>query len=157
MCDKPWIRRARFDEAGALTELTIRSKAYWGYDASFLADARRDLEFRPDRFLPAFHVYILEDGEETFGFCSLVFIDSETIELHDLFIEPSQIGKGYGKRLWHHALNIGRQLGFRTLVLTADPNAESFYAHKGAVRIGEKTSSVRPERKLPIMEYCLKE
>ncbi|HXJ16714.1 MAG TPA: GNAT family N-acetyltransferase [Candidatus Polarisedimenticolia bacterium] len=95
--------------------------------------------------------------KRTFGFCSLVFIDSETIELHDLFIEPSQIGKGYGKRLWHHALNIGRQLGFRTLVLTADPNAESFYAHQGAVRIGEKTSSVRPERKLPIMEYCLKE
>src|SRR5262245_48541984 len=34
------IRRARAAEAAALTELSLRSKALWGYDAAFLARCR---------------------------------------------------------------------------------------------------------------------
>jgi len=58
-----------------LTELTIRSKAYWGYDDSFLADARPELEFQLSKFLPDFHVYVLETGGELLGFCSLIPLD----------------------------------------------------------------------------------
>jgi N-acetylglutamate synthase-like GNAT family acetyltransferase len=140
---KAQIRRARFDGAPLLTELTMRSKLFWRYDASFLADARQELEFQPNKFLPDFHVYILEEDGQMLGFCSLIPIEHETIKLHDLFIEPSHIGKGYGKLLWGHSVNAARELGIRTLVLTADPNAEPFYARQGAVRTAEKTSSVR--------------
>ena len=34
------IRPARADEAEFLTGLSLRSKAYWGYDAAFLARCR---------------------------------------------------------------------------------------------------------------------
>lgn len=147
------IRRARFDDAPRLTELTVRSKAYWRYDAAFLADARQELEFHPTKFLPDFHVYILEEDGQMVGFCSLIPLGPDTMELHDLFVEPSHIGKGYGKLLWGHAVNVARELGCRTLVLTADPNAEPFYVRQGAVRTGEKASPVRSERRLPVMEY----
>ena len=151
----PHVRRARPEEGGLLTELTVRSKAYWGYDDSFLESARLALEFQASKFLPDFHVYILEAEGQPLGFCSLTFVDSDAVELHDLFIEPRHIGKGYGKELWDYAVNLARSLGFSRLVLTADPHAEPFYARQGAVRIGEKTSPVRSDRWLPVMEYVL--
>ena len=151
----PQIRRARPEESAMLTELTFRSKAHWGYDDSFMERSRADLEFQAGKFLPDFHVYILEAEGEPSGYCSLIPVDTNTVELHDLFIEPRHIGKGYGKQLWDYAVNLARTLGFGRLVLTADPNAEPFYARQGAVRIGEKTSPVGSDRKLPLMEYIL--
>jgi len=151
----PQIRRARPEEASKLTELTVRSKAHWGYDDSFMERSRADLEFQANKFLPDFHVYILEADGEPLGYCSLISVDSNTVELHDLFIEPRHIGKGYGKELWNYAVNLARTMGVSRLVLTADPNAEPFHARQGAVRIGEKTSPVASDRRLPVMEYIL--
>jgi GNAT superfamily N-acetyltransferase len=151
----PHVRRARQDEAGLLTDLTVRSKAFWGYDDSFLEGARQELEFNACKFLPDFHVYIIEAEGQPLGFCSLISVDGSTVELHDLFIEPRYIGKGYGKELWDYAVKLARSLGFSRIVLTADPNAEPFYAHQGAVRVGEKASPVCSDRVLPVMEYIL--
>ena len=141
------IRRARLEEADLLTALTMRSKAHWQYDAAFLAAARQELEFPPGKFLPDFHVYVLEQTGKIVGFYSLIPLPPERIELNDLFVEPSRIGKGHGKRLWDHAIDLSRRLGFRKLVLTADPHAEPFYLRQGAVRVND----------LPILEYRLRE
>lgn len=149
------IRRAHPDESGFLTELTVRSKAHWGYDDSFMEAERHELEFQPAKFQPDFHVYVLEEHDERIGFFSLIPINHETVELHDLFMEPGRIGNGYGKQMWDYAVNLARDLGYRRLILTADPHAEPFYARQGAVRIGEKTSRAFPDRKLPLMEFSL--
>jgi hypothetical protein len=42
------IRAARPEEAPELSELYVRSKAVWGYDKTFMALARADLEVRPE-------------------------------------------------------------------------------------------------------------
>jgi GNAT superfamily N-acetyltransferase len=149
------IRRACEDEASLLTELTLRSKAHWGYDDAFMADARKDLTFQASKFLPDFHVYILESEDKPLGFCSLIPIDRTAIELYDLFVEPSCIGKGYGKQLWDYAVHLARDLGFNLMILTADPHAESFYLRQGAIRTGEKPSKIRPDSMVPIMKYVL--
>jgi len=149
------IRRATTDDACALTELTMRSKANWRYDEDFLRDARADLEFQPGKFLPDFHVYVLEENCRMLDFCSLIPGEEGRMELHDLFVEPDCIGKGFGKQLWDHAVQVARSQGFRTLVLAADPNAEPFYVRQGAIRVGEKTSPVRPDRRLPVLEFVL--
>ena len=117
---------------------------------------QRELEFRPEKFLPEFHVYVLKQGAAIVGFCGLIPLGCEMVELNDLFVEPSRIGKGLGKRLWDHALELARRLGYRKVVLTADPHAEPFYMRLGAVRVGEKPSSVLPGRVLPILEYHLR-
>jgi GNAT superfamily N-acetyltransferase len=149
------IRQAKPEEANMLTGLTLRSKAYWGYDEAFMADAREELVFDGRKYLPDFHVYVLEDDAGALGFCGLARVGAETIELHDLWVEPAHIGKGYGKRLWDHAVNLARGSGLAKIVLTSDPNAEEFYLRQGAVRIGEKASSIRDGRTLPILEYRL--
>jgi N-acetylglutamate synthase-like GNAT family acetyltransferase len=154
MSNQPTIRQARPDDATALTELTMRSKAHWGYDDVFLSAARRELEFRPEKFQPGFHVYLLEDGEVILGFYSLI-PRGEEVELHDLFVEPGHIGTGCGKRLWDHAMTVARQLGFHTVIFTADPNAEPFYLRQGAVRVGQTASTISADRMLPLMQYRL--
>ncbi len=150
------IRQARPEDATALTELTMRSKAHCGYDGSFLTDARQELEFRPEKFQPDFHVYLLENGEGILGFYSLL-PQGDEVELHDLWVEPSHIGTGCGKRLWDHAMTVAHGLGFRTVTITADPNAEPFYSQRGAVRVGETSSTIRSGRMLPLMKYRLSE
>lgn len=149
------IRRAHPEERDFLSGLTIRSKGHWGYEDAFMEAVREELEFQPNKFQPDFHVYILEENGERLGFCSLIPIDGETVELHDLFVEAKCIGKGYGKQLWNFAVGLARDLGYRKLTLTADPHAEEFYVSRGAVRVGERTSTALPERKLPVMEYSL--
>jgi GNAT superfamily N-acetyltransferase len=149
------IRPADPQEAPFLTELTIRSKAHWGYSEAFMTAATPELEFRTEKFLPDFLVYVLELNNTLVGFCSLLPVDDDTIELHDLFIEPSHIGHGHGKSLWLFALDVARGRGFKRLTLTADPNAEPFYLAQGARRIGEKPSPVQNGRSLPVLEYLL--
>jgi GNAT superfamily N-acetyltransferase len=149
------VRHARPEEASSLSELSMRSKALWQYDKSFLADAKPDLTFRPGKFLPEFHVYVLEVEGKPEGFCSLLPKDTESIELEDLWIELGSIGRGYGRRLWNHAAGVARGLGFVRMVLVADPNAEPFYVRMGAQRIGLLPSPVRAGRLLPILEYVV--
>jgi len=153
------IRRAHPEEGDLLTAIAVRSKAYWGYDEEFMASAREVLEFRASEFLPDFHVYILEVEGRPAGFCSLSPVNEETIRLNDLFIEPGQIRKGYGKQLWDYSMKLARSLGFKKIVLASDPNAEPFYIRLGAVRVGEVASPYRsdPNRKRPVMEFVLSE
>lgn len=47
------IRQARTDETDALTALTLRSKASWGYDTEFMRAATPKFTFRAERFAPA--------------------------------------------------------------------------------------------------------
>jgi GNAT superfamily N-acetyltransferase len=131
----------------------MRSKAHWGYDAQFLADAREDLAIRPERFLPEFHVYILEVDGFLAGFCSLARVDEHKIEMDGLFIDPERIGKGLGTLLWKYAVSVASKAGCSEMVLTADPYAEAFYLRMGAFRTGEKESPIRPGRKLPLMKF----
>jgi GNAT superfamily N-acetyltransferase len=147
------IRQARVDECNSLTELAMRSKAHWGYSAEFMANVRADLEVRPEKFMPGFHVYVLENANEMIGFYSLRPENSEGVILEDLFIYPQHIGQGYGKMLWDHSLAVARSLGYRKLTLISDPYAEPFYARQGAVRTGETESNALAGRMLPVMEY----
>jgi len=149
------IRPAEPSEGPFLTELTIRSKAHWGYSEAFMKAATPELEFLAEKSRPDFLVYVLELDSTRVGFCSLLRVDDNTAELHDLFIDPLHIGCGHGKALWLFALDLARRRGFKRLTLTADPNAEPFYLAQGAVRIGEKPSQVQDDRSLPVLEYLL--
>ena len=76
------IRSADPSEAPFLTQLTIRSKAHWGYSEHFMTVATPELEFRVEKFVPDFLVYLLEVDQTRVGFCSLLRVDDNTIELH---------------------------------------------------------------------------
>jgi GNAT superfamily N-acetyltransferase len=142
------IRPARPGEAATLTELALRSKAHWGYDAAFMATVRPILTFTEDD-LTATPVWVLERGGAAQGLYRLTG-EPPTGELEDLWLDPAAIGHGDGRRLLAHALATAAGLGFRALRIEADPHAEGFYAAMGATRIGERRSP--SGRTLPLME-----
>jgi GNAT superfamily N-acetyltransferase len=147
------IRQASPSEAELLTELALRSKGHWGYDAEFLRDCRIDLTLTPD-YVASSPVYVVEDEGRTAGFYSLSGEGSE-VELMHLFVEPWAIGRGFGKLLFQHAVETARALGFERLVIGSDPFALDFYKAMGARVVGEVASIVRPGRMLPLLHYTL--
>lgn len=148
-------RRARPQEAGALSALALRSKAHWGYDAGFMEACRRELTLTPE-FIEHDHVYVLESGGCLIGFYTLTKWNAD-IELGHFFVDPPAIGRGAGRRLWEDAVDRAVELGYTRLIIQSDPNAEGFYRKLGAERIGEVPSQVRPGRTLPLLMYPLTE
>ena len=147
------IRHARPEEAATLSDLALRSKAHWGYDAAFLEACREDLTITADDIAHA-PVFVLEEDGRVIGFYALRWAGDEAL-LTDLFVDPEHIGRGHGHRLWEHAVKIARRSGFATLTLHSDPYAEGFYRAMGAVRVGVVPSTVFPERLLPLMRFSL--
>ncbi|MBC7909550.1 MAG: GNAT family N-acetyltransferase [Pyrinomonadaceae bacterium] len=148
------IRSARELEASLLTELAIRSKGHWGYDAEFLEDCRVDLTITPE-YIASHPIFVLEEQGKVVGFYSLERQANNDVELMHLFVEPAGIGGGHGRRLWQHAVESARKLGFQEMVISSDPQAEAFYKAMGARRVGEVASIVRAGRMLPLVRFTL--
>jgi GNAT superfamily N-acetyltransferase len=147
------IRAARPDEAEALSELTFRSKAYWGYDEAFMTACRDTLTI-PAAQVEARRTAVAEQDGRILG---MVTVDGDPPEgaMGMLFVEPDAIGRGVGRRLFEHALATARAIGFTRLKIDADPNAEPFYLAMGARRIGAIPSDAIPGRSLPLLEVTL--
>lgn len=144
------LRPAGPDEAVAISELALRSKAHWGYDAEFLAACRDDLTIDPV-WCDGVRLVVAEADGTLLGY-SRIAGRPPVGELAGLFVDPAAIGQGLGGRLLRKAADLAHRLGLRTLTIDSDPHAEPFYLHCGAVRVGEAASTVRPDRLLPRLE-----
>jgi GNAT superfamily N-acetyltransferase len=148
------IRSARAAEAGILSDLALRSKAHWGYDAEFLEACRAELTVAPDDVARRRTAVADEDGR-VLGFTTLER-EPPTGVLGMMFVEPRAIGRGIGRLLFAHTAARGRELGFARLTIDADPHAESFYRAMGAVRAGSVPSGSVAGRVLPRMVVTLR-
>ena len=147
------IRRARPDEAAALTALAARAKAHWGYDAEFMARVIDAMSISAGD-VEAHEVWLLEDASgRTVGFHRV--IPDDRAEVEDMWVEPDAMGNGHGRRLFEHAIAIARAFGATELELDADPNAIGFYERMGMERIGETHSTLISGRALPRMRITL--
>ena len=54
---------------------------------------------------------------------------------------------------WRRAVEAAASLGCQVLEWETDPHAEPFYERMGAVRVGQRESSLFPGRMLPVMRY----
>ncbi|MCC9306354.1 GNAT family N-acetyltransferase [Kitasatospora sp. RB6PN24] len=147
------VRPARPTEAAELTALVLRSKRHWGYDEAFMAAVRAELTVTPGQLVPGRALVADRDGV-LLGFGRLAGTAPEG-ELEMLFVEPTVIGQGVGKRLYHQLLELARSAGFTSLTIDADPNAADFYTAQGAVRTGETPSGSIPGRMLPLLTVRL--
>jgi GNAT superfamily N-acetyltransferase len=145
------LRRAVPDEAESITALTGRSKSYWGYSPDVIERMRTILTIEPAAIRDG-HVTVAEQAGSLVGFYQLGGTPPDG-ELMDLFVTPELIGTGLGRLLWESAVRESRAVGFHTVVLEADPNAEPFYLRMGAERIGSR--EVAPGRILPVMRATL--
>jgi GNAT superfamily N-acetyltransferase len=147
------IRRAQRREGPELTQLALRSKAYWGYSDGFLAACRAELTVTAAQ-VEADLVAVAMETDEIVGFYSL----RETLPLGDVaafFVEPLRIGQGIGRALLAHLVASAQAAGFACLRIEADPHAVAFYERHGAAQIGEVASGSIPGRNLPLLELRL--
>jgi GNAT superfamily N-acetyltransferase len=147
------LRPARTDDAGALSDLAISSKAAWGYDEAFIEACRTELTITPRR-IAAERIVVAEDGDAVVGFSSLV-IEGGTADLVDLFVDSGRLRRGIGSLLFDDALAAARAGGAVRVQIEADPHAEAFYERRGARRIGLAPSGSIPGRMLPLLEVDL--
>jgi N-acetylglutamate synthase-like GNAT family acetyltransferase len=141
------IRRARDDEAAALTDLNLRSKAHWGYDESFMAAAKAELWVTDGTIR---RTWVATTEGRAVGVITMSEPD-DRMEVELLFVEPMAIGTGVGRALWTLAVEQSLAAGVKTLIVQSDPNAVGFYERMGAEQIGE---SISPStgRSLPLLE-----
>ena len=147
------IRAARSDEAEVLTELSLRSKACWGYDAGFLVRCRAVMTVKA-RNIESHPHYVAELNGRIAGFYGF---EPETGGggLDYLFVEADLVGRGVGRALWRHAVHTARGLGHPALIVVSDPNAEGFYRNMGCRRIGTQPSELENGRQLPLLRLAL--
>jgi predicted N-acetyltransferase YhbS len=148
------IRPARPDEADALSDLSTRSKAVWGYDAAFLALCRTALRVKFES-VQAWPYFVAERDGRVLGFYGFEPVP-EGVGLDFMFVAPEAIGQGVGRALWDHAVTTARTLGHDTLVIVADPNAEGFYRRMGARPAGAQSSDLEEGRLLPVLHFPLR-
>ncbi|MFJ4693954.1 GNAT family N-acetyltransferase [Streptomyces sp. NPDC088766] len=148
------LRPARAAEAGMLTDLALRSKAHWGYDAEFLEACRDELTVAANEV--TLRRTTVADGDgHILGFTTLEG-EPPTGVLGMMFVDPRAIGRGIGRLLFEHTVAAGRDLGFTRITIDADPNAEPFYRAMGAVRTGSIPSGSIAGRVLPRMVVAVR-
>ncbi|RZJ42048.1 MAG: GNAT family N-acetyltransferase [Chryseobacterium sp.] len=145
--------RAKPDDHQVLTDITKKSKAYWGYSAEQMEEWS-DLLTITEEYIKTNEVYHLSINDVTIAFYSYLILNEDSAKLDNLFVLPSEIRKGYGKLLMNDFLNKIRETTIKNITLDADPNAQKFYERFGFVKIGEIETSVK-DRFLPIMEKKL--
>jgi GNAT superfamily N-acetyltransferase len=147
------LRPPKPDEAVALTELCLRAKAAWGYDAAFMAACRDELTLTRVA-LGAPHLQVAEIDGALAGIAQLT-VKGAIAELDKLFVEPARFGAGGGRALFAWARETARRAGARVLVVDSDPNAVGFYRAMGATDDGVVASGSLPGRFIPRLKLVL--
>lgn len=147
------IRPAHLYELPALSDLCLRSKAYWKYDRAFIEACREELTITPDN-LNEDYVMVADDGGKHAGVIHLV-LEGTTAELEKLFIDPNWIGKGVGRKLFQWAVETARAKGATLMNVVADPGAVPFYEKMGFKQFATFPSGSIPGRELPHMRLNL--
>jgi ribosomal protein S18 acetylase RimI-like enzyme len=148
------ILPAKPEQAKALTQIALAAKAHWGYPERWMELWRPQLTFT-SAYFEKNESWVAELNGISVAFYTLLQKDGNAW-VEDLWVSPELIGKGIGKSLFLHALNISRQRGFKKLQLEADPNAVGFYEKMGMYKIGERRYELEGQlRILPKMEIKL--
>jgi GNAT superfamily N-acetyltransferase len=144
------IVRARPEDADALTEIAFAAKRHWGYPERWIEAWREILTMRPE-FIAANIAYCAIEENDAVGFYVLT-TEGDGLHLDHLWIVPHAMGRGIGRALFEHAVKQAKALGFHTIKIEADPNAEGFYERMNARRVGTNVTEIEGDhRELPLL------
>lgn len=147
------IREAATSEAGTLSALALQAKAHWGYSGETLESWKDQLEISPSD-VASKPTYVGAISGNIIGFYSLV-PSERAWELDNLWVAPQLMRRGVGRALLAHALELAFRGGASSVIVDADPNAESFYLSCGATRYGEVPAPIpgQPNRVRPQLAF----
>lgn len=124
------IRRAAASDAGRLTRLVRRSRAYQGPYAPMVERYR----IGPD-YIEAHRVFVAADSgtDRVLGFYALL-LDPPELDL--MFVADAAQGRGVGRLLVGHLREEARRAGLTDVRIVSHPPAEGFYRSVGAEQVG---------------------
>ncbi len=149
------IRQPFENEIDALTSLAMKSKAYWGYDYTFMRSCVEELTVTTEH-VSDHTIYVAECKKELIGFYILQQINNESIEMTFMFVDPIHIGFGLGKLLFNHAATQSKISGYKQIIIQSDPYAAAFYEKMGCIKIGKRSSESIPGRDLPLYKFTIR-
>ncbi|MBA3961761.1 MAG: GNAT family N-acetyltransferase [Chthoniobacterales bacterium] len=145
------IVRAIPADAAELSLVSRAAKAHWGYSAAALEEWGENL-LVTSKFIAGNEVFKAIAGAQTVGFYALHRV-KRVWRLEHLWVFPDWIGHGAGAALFRHAVARAAELGVTRLTIESDPNAEGFYLHMGARRVGTLHTQMEGKaRELPLLE-----
>jgi GNAT superfamily N-acetyltransferase len=148
------IRRVVPEEAGVLSQIAIAAKRHWNYPERWMEIWTPQLTFSPEYF-EAYESWAAEQDDILVAFHTLQVRDG-IAWIENMWVLPEYMGKGVGRQLFLHALELSRQRGCKSLRLEADPNAVGYYEKMGMSKIGEHLYELDGQpRILPLMEITL--
>jgi GNAT superfamily N-acetyltransferase len=127
---EPRVRPVEPADHDRLRELTLDSKAHWGYDRDFVRRWAEGLTFVGEQ-----ERWVAEVEGEIVAWASLIPPADGVAVLDDLWVDPAWIGRGVGGRLFQLAADRARELGAERLEWGAEPNAVGFYEKLGGRKL----------------------
>ncbi|MFN2623689.1 MAG: GNAT family N-acetyltransferase [Chthoniobacterales bacterium] len=144
---------ATLEHTEAVTEIAHAAKRHWGYPETWIA-AWRDVLTMRSEFIAANVSYIAIEEKQAVGFYVLTTGD-DGIHLDHLWIIPAAMRRGIGRALFEPAAEQAGNLGFSSIKIEADPNAEGFCRRMGAKRVGTNSTEVGgTKRELPLLLFA---
>lgn len=147
------IQKAIPEDNIRLTEITKKSKAYWGYCEEQISIWSNNLTVTID-YIEKNDVFNLIEENKIIGYYSYIKQENKQVKLDNLFLLPEYIGKGFGTYLMNDFLQRMRDEKYQKITLDSEPNAEQFYQKLGFKKVGEFETSIK-NRFMPIMEMIL--
>ena len=144
------VEKANRIDHKELTDLTKKSKSYWGYSPDQIEKWNDDLTIT-QKYIYNNYVFKLSDNGQIIGYYSYLRLNSKTVKLVNIFIHPEHIRKGYGKFLMENFIERMKKDRFKKITVDSEPNAEVFYKNLDFAVVGKLESSIK-DRFLPIME-----
>jgi predicted N-acetyltransferase YhbS len=143
------IQKATATDNKILTEITKKSKAFWGYSEEQIEQWSESLTITKD-YIETQSVYKLNVEDTTVGYYSYFSEEENIIKLDNLFVLPEYIGKGFGRLLMNDFLSRLQNTAATKVILDSEPNAECFYSKFGFEKVGQLETSIK-DRYLPVM------
>ena len=144
------VEKANRIDHKELTDLTKKSKSYWGYSPDQMEKWNDNLTITQE-YVDNNNVFKISDNGQIIGYYSYLRLNSNTVNLDNIFIYPEHIRKGYGKFLMENFIERMKNIGYKKITLDSEPNAEVFYKNFDFTVVGKLESSIK-DRFLPIME-----
>lgn len=144
------IAKSVIEDSEVLTEITKKSKAYWGYSDEQMKKWSELLTITKN-YIETNNVYKLLNDGLTVGYYSYIYLNKKEVKLDNLFVLPNYIGTGLGKRLMNNFLDRIKNTEIEKIILDSEPNVEKFYGYFGFKKVGQIETSIKG-RYLPIME-----
>lgn len=124
------IRPATPGEEDALESLQFRASLIWEEQRADL-ERNRDIVSLTPGAIDESRVLVATIGDRLVGFAEWVVVSEAEWELEGLFVEPSEMRRGIGSRLFAEVRALAVDRNARAVRVIAQPGARKFYERLG--------------------------